>query len=108
MALRLAGKTALVTGAASGIGKATATLFASQGCRLVLADRDADRGEAVARLVAAAHGAPCEFVACDVSDAGDVARATAAAADLGGGAIDALVNVGGGVETNLFDSFLDR
>ena len=70
MALRLAGKTALVTGGASGIGRATATLFASQGCRVVVADRDAERGAAVAKLVAAAHGSPCEFVACDVSDAG--------------------------------------
>jgi len=95
MALRLAGKTAVITGAASGIAKATATLFASQGCRLVLADRDADRGADVAKLIAAEHGTECEFVACDVSSAVDVQKAVSAAADMGLGQIDALVNVAG-------------
>ena len=52
---RLAGKTCIVTGAAHGIGKATATLFASQGARVILADRDVATGEAVAELLSATY-----------------------------------------------------
>ncbi|HVI24183.1 MAG TPA: SDR family NAD(P)-dependent oxidoreductase, partial [Myxococcales bacterium] len=48
---RLRGKTALVTGAASGIGKGTAILFASEGARVVATDLDRS-GEEVAAAIA--------------------------------------------------------
>lgn len=57
---------ALVTGAATGIGRSTAEAFARAGCRVVLADRDADRGQQVAREMAKL-GVETLFVATDVS-----------------------------------------
>jgi len=67
------GKVALVTGASSGIGRATALAFAAQGARVVLANRDAERGEEVAHLISEG-GAEALFVRTDVSDADDVER----------------------------------
>ena len=64
---------ALVTGAATGIGKATAEAFARAGCRVVLADRDADRGQNVAREMASL-GVETLFVETDVADPSQVAR----------------------------------
>jgi 3(or 17)beta-hydroxysteroid dehydrogenase len=46
---RLRGKTALITGAASGIGRASALLFAAEGARIVACDINADGGEDVAQ-----------------------------------------------------------
>jgi NAD(P)-dependent dehydrogenase (short-subunit alcohol dehydrogenase family) len=51
---RLEGKVAIITGAAGGIGKATAILFAKKGARLALADIDADGLKEVADLIAEA------------------------------------------------------
>jgi NAD(P)-dependent dehydrogenase (short-subunit alcohol dehydrogenase family) len=63
----LSGKTAIVTGAASGIGRATALRMAECGARVVLADIDADGLGEVERLINA-HGGDCLAVPTDVGD----------------------------------------
>lgn len=65
----IAGTTAIVTGAASGMGRATAQLFADEGARVVVADIDADRVDAVVAEICAVHGAAAALgVVCDVAD----------------------------------------
>jgi NAD(P)-dependent dehydrogenase (short-subunit alcohol dehydrogenase family) len=73
---RLDGKVAIVTGAARGIGAATATHLAVLGARVAVTDRDGEGARAVAaELVAAGHEAI--GLPCDVSDTGAVAAAVA-------------------------------
>ena len=76
--MKLQGKVAIITGAAGGIGQAAARRFAQEGARLVLVDREAQRGEALAAELAA-QGASAFFTACDVTDAAQVARVMAQA-----------------------------
>ena len=79
----LAGKAAVITGAASGIGAAAARLFAREGAQLVLADIDEATGEALATELRQA-GAAVLFKTTDVSAEADAAAlATAAASHCG-------------------------
>jgi len=68
----IAGRTALVTGAASGMGRATALLFADEGARVAVADVDAAGVEEVVARIAGAGGSAAGF-ALDLRDAGRVA-----------------------------------
>jgi NAD(P)-dependent dehydrogenase (short-subunit alcohol dehydrogenase family) len=72
MAGNFAGKSVLVTGAGSGIGRATALAFAAAGARLTVTDIDDAGGEATAELVRRA-GVPAQFVHVDVAHAADCA-----------------------------------
>jgi len=65
---------ALVTGAASGIGRATALAFAQSGVRVVLADISVEAGENAAAEISKQTGAAASFVRCDVSQSTDVER----------------------------------
>ena len=67
----LSGSVALVTGATSGIGLATAQMFAQRGCKVVLAGRRIELGEAAAESIRAAGG-EAAFVQADVTDEGQV------------------------------------
>ena len=86
---RVEGKIALVTGAASGIGKATAAHLAREGATVVLTDRNPD-GAAVAESL----GAPHRFRLLDVTDE-DGWAATVAEIDAAHGRLDVLVNSAG-------------
>ncbi|QSE80797.1 bifunctional aldolase/short-chain dehydrogenase [Rhodococcus koreensis] len=87
-----AGRIALVTGAAGGIGKAIATRLAAEGACVVIADLDADKARAAAEEIGTADVAV--GVAADVTDAAQV-RAAVDATLLAFGGIDLLVNNAG-------------
>ncbi|MBJ7222626.1 MULTISPECIES: SDR family NAD(P)-dependent oxidoreductase [unclassified Brenneria] len=91
--MQLQNRNAVITGAASGIGAEIARLFAANGARLLLADRDA---AVLENVVAAcrALGAECEGCVCDVSDAAGARQSVDRCLRHYGG-IDILVNNAG-------------
>ncbi len=91
--MTLAGKAALITGAASGIGRAIALLFAREGAPVALLDRNEEHGRAVAREVEAGGGKAL-FLPGDVSRQADCRRAAEATLAAFGG-IAILVNNAG-------------
>lgn len=75
MAGRLEGKVAVITGAASGIGRGTTDLFVAEGARVIAADIDDSRGTRIEED----HEGKVKFVHCDVLRETDIAAAIAAA-----------------------------
>jgi NAD(P)-dependent dehydrogenase (short-subunit alcohol dehydrogenase family) len=92
--VRLKGRVALVTGAAMGIGKGIALLFAEQGAKVIAADINAQAGSATAEEIRASGG-QCIFQRTDVSLESEVKAAVAAGQKEFGHNIDVLANVAG-------------
>jgi len=90
----LKGKTALVTGGNSGIGRAVAVALAERGAHVVLSGRDGDRGEQAVTTIRAAGGT-ADFVKADLGDEASARALARQAEDLGGGHVDILINSAG-------------
>jgi 3-oxoacyl-[acyl-carrier protein] reductase len=108
--MRLQGKRAIVTGGASGFGEGIVRRFVADGARVVVADRDGDKAEAVAKSL----GDAAVAVRADVTVAADV-KAMVEAAEARFGGLDILVNNAGmghvpqpldTVDEDLFDRIL--
>jgi NAD(P)-dependent dehydrogenase (short-subunit alcohol dehydrogenase family) len=91
--MTIQGRRALVTGAASGMGAASAELLAAEGAAVVLADLDEAGAEAGAEAIRAAGGRAVAL-RCDVASSSDVKAAVSAAVDHFGG-LDIVVNCAG-------------
>jgi NAD(P)-dependent dehydrogenase (short-subunit alcohol dehydrogenase family) len=93
--MRLRGKVAVITGAGSGIGRATALLFAREGATVLVADRDEAGGRGTVEAIAA-EGGRAAFFRADVTVAEDVEAMIGAAVELGGtGRLDICFNNAG-------------
>jgi NAD(P)-dependent dehydrogenase (short-subunit alcohol dehydrogenase family) len=90
---RLAGKAALITGGASGIGKAAIGVFVEEGARVLVMDVQEEAGRAAAAS-AKLGGGEAAFVAGDVSRTDDVTRAMAEAKSMFGGLDILFANAG--------------
>jgi 3-oxoacyl-[acyl-carrier protein] reductase len=97
----LAGRTALVTGAGSGIGQAVAAAFSAAGASVLSTDIDAKAAEATADGIRA-NGGRAESCELDVRDAGAAAAAAEQAATLGDGTLHILVNNAGAIAPAMF------
>jgi len=93
--MRLKGKTALVTGAASGFGKGIAELFVAEGARVAIVDLN----EEGAKEVAASLGDKAIAIRCDVADGAQVAAAVKETSEAFGG-LDIVVNNAGWTNAN--------
>jgi 3-oxoacyl-[acyl-carrier protein] reductase len=98
----IAGKVAIVTGAASGMGRATAELFAAEGARVALLDRDAARLSEVADAIAASGGEALP-VAIDLGDLASIPSVVQQVRDALG-PVDIVVNNAGIPSGTTFDA----
>src|SRR6202453_4187072 len=95
MTMRLKGKTALITGSTSNIGRAAAVGFAAEGAHVIVSGRDDARGAAVLAEIRAAGGV-ADYVHADLDGTAAASRGLAdAATELLGGHLDILVNNAG-------------
>jgi NAD(P)-dependent dehydrogenase (short-subunit alcohol dehydrogenase family) len=90
---RFAGKTAIITGAAGGMGAATARLFAAEGARVGLMDLPGQRGEAIADAIRSSGGSAL-FVPADLLHEDQISAAVGRVAEAFGG-VDCLINIAG-------------
>ena len=97
MDLGLRGRTAVVGGATSGLGRASADALAAEGCDLLIWSRSEERLSATAGELRSAHGVRVAHVAADASDASAAGTVAEAAAEFG--PIDILVTNAGGPPT---------
>ena len=93
MSGRFGGRVVLVTGAASGIGRATAVRFASEGAAVAVVDRDEAGAAETVRLIRDTGGTAAPF-ACDVASSAAVTATVTAIGDALG-VVDVLANVAG-------------
>jgi NAD(P)-dependent dehydrogenase (short-subunit alcohol dehydrogenase family) len=94
MTYDFSGKTSLITGSTSGIGRATALKLAAAGARVVISGRDETRGQSTVAAIRDAGGT-ADFVAAELSDVASVRNLAARALELGAGRVDILVNNAG-------------
>ena len=90
----LAGRTALVTGSTSGIGRATALKLAGRGARVIVVGRRQELGEEVVREIRAAGG-KADYLRAELSDAASARDLAQRALEIAGGTVDILVNNAG-------------
>jgi 3alpha(or 20beta)-hydroxysteroid dehydrogenase len=100
---RLAGKVAIVTGGAQGIGFAIAGAFAAAGAQVMVGDINAPRGHAAVESLRTTHGDGVQFAELDVADDGSWASTVAATVEAFGG-IDVLVNNAGLIHHGTLES----
>lgn len=98
---RLDGRSAMVTGAGTGVGAAVAEAFAAAGASVLVTDVDAEAAAAVAHGITRSGGQADSF-RLDVRDASAAAEAAARAAALGGGTLHILVNNAGAIAPAMF------
>lgn len=91
--MRLAGKVAVVTGAAQGLGRACAECMAAEGAKVVASDVNEKDGAQVAEAIRKSGG-EAHFVPCDVGDKSQVERLVAGAVDRYGRVDSAVANAG--------------
>jgi NAD(P)-dependent dehydrogenase (short-subunit alcohol dehydrogenase family) len=101
---RFDGKRVLVTGAASGIGKATAARFAAEGAQLVLADLNADGVRELAKSLTQQHGVKAVAVPFNAAESASCRQLVDAAAEALGG-LDIVANIAGIMDWGPLDSF---